>query len=74
MKLSYFKEQFKDKTFDIELSTGKILKKVTFNFSGEESNGFIVINQDDTTHIIGINHIVRITPHIGGEMPLFSFT
>lgn len=74
MKLSQFKEHFKDKTFDIELSTGKVLKKVTFDFNEDDDKGFIVISQDDVSHIIAIKHIVRITPHVGGEMPLFSFT
>ena len=74
MKLIEFKDQFKDHFYDVELSTGKILKKSVLKFPTDESEGFIIIAQDEVAHIVAINHIVKITPHINGEVPLFSFT
>lgn len=74
MKLIDFKDQFKDNFFDVELSTGKILKKVILKFPNDDANDFIIIAEDDFSHIVAVSHIVKITPHINGEVPLFSFT
>ena len=74
MKLIDFKDQFKDNFFDVELSTGKILKKVILKFPNDDADGFIIIAEDELAHVVAVKHIVKITPHINGEVPLFSFT
>ena len=74
MKLFDFKDQFTDHFFDVELSTGKILRKVVVKFPSDNADDFILLAEDDLAHIVAVRHIVKITPHINGEVPHFSFT
>lgn len=74
MQLIKFKDQFENHFFNLELSTGRILKKVTIKFPDDETNGFIIVAEDEFAHIVNTQHIVKITPYINSELPLFSFS
>lgn len=74
MRLIKFQEQFKDKFFNVELTTGKVLKQVSINFPSDEADGFVIIKDDEIENIVNIAHIVRIAPYINTEIPLFSFS
>lgn len=75
MKLIRFEEKFKDNYFNVELSTGKVLKKVMLQFPSDEAEGFVLVKEeDDYVHIVNISHIVKISPYINTDIPLFSFS
>ena len=53
--------ELKNKLFTLELSSGTILNNVSFEFPIIETDETLILKMNNSTHIINLNHIIRIT-------------